>query len=357
MSGQSIYGKVGILVFIMVLAPFSARSIAAPVYTITDLGVGAAYGINDKGQVTGLAGTNGFQAFSYANGVKTVFGSSAFGRSASRGWGINESGLIVGSFGMGASSPTDSFKWQNGSGSLLPLVDAYGVNDHGTIVGSHINGSIVDAAIWSNGTVTDLGTLGGNSSRALDINNAGEAVGINRDASGTDHAFVWNNGVSASLSSRESEAQDVNEIGQIVGYNTLATGAKHATLWQSGQTIDLDTLHTADSTAYAINDSGTIVGDAGFAFIYQDGQMRLLDDLIDPASGWQLRVGYDINNSGQIVGSGDFHGATHAFLLTPVPPVVPPSTPLPPALWQSLFLVGCIGLYQKLKRGSHGATL
>jgi probable HAF family extracellular repeat protein len=336
------------------VALLSVTSMAAPIYTITDLGVGTAFGINETGQVTGLAGSSGFQAFSYLNGVKTIFGGSAFGRSASRGWGINESGVIAGSFAVGANGPVngDAFRWQNGAGSIIPLVDAYGINDHGVIVGNHINGNVVDAATWSNGIITDLGTLGGNSSRALDINNAGVVVGINRDAAGFDHAYVWDGTNSKSLSSRDSAAQDINELGQIVGVNKIASGANHATLWQNGQTIDLDTLHTPDSVAYAINDKGTIVGYAGFAFIYQDGQMQLLDDLIDPNSGWQLRIGYDINNAGQIVGSGDFRGATHAFLLTPIPPVVPPAAPLPAGFWPGslLAIAACVRLRFKAGR-------
>lgn len=320
---------------------------ASPLYTITDLGVGQAFAINENGQVAGLAGTTGFQAFSYLNGVKTIFGTS-FGRSTSRAWGINESGVISGTFngGVGGENNGDAFRWQSGSGSSIPFINGYGVNDQGTIVGDHINGNVVNAAIWSNGTVTDLGTLGGNSSRALDINNAGQVVGVARDASHDDHAFLWNGGALIPLSSHTSQAQDINEVGQIVGSNQFTNGTNHAALWQSGQIIDLDSLKTHDSIAYAINDFGTVVGYAGFAFIYQNGQAQFLDDLIDPQSGWQLRIGYDINNAGQIVGAGDFKGTTHAFLLTPISA---PAAPMPPAVCQALLMVICMLLYLRFK--------
>jgi hypothetical protein len=44
-----------------------------------------------------------------------------------------------------------------------------------------------------------------------------------------------------------------------------------------------------------------------------------LNSLIDPSSGWVLLQAIGINDSGQIVGQGQFDGQTRAFLLTPVP--------------------------------------
>jgi hypothetical protein len=53
------------------------------------------------------------------------------------------------------------------------------------------------------------------------------------------------------------------------------------------------------------------------AFIY-DTQMRDLNTLIPPGSGWFLSSATGINDAGQITGTGSFGGPTHAFLLTPV---------------------------------------
>ncbi len=44
-----------------------------------------------------------------------------------------------------------------------------------------------------------------------------------------------------------------------------------------------------------------------------------LNTLIDPASGWILTSARDINDAGQITGTGLFDGQPRAFLLTPVP--------------------------------------
>jgi hypothetical protein len=44
-----------------------------------------------------------------------------------------------------------------------------------------------------------------------------------------------------------------------------------------------------------------------------------LNDLIPAGSGFTLQAARGINDAGQIAGFGTFDGATHAFLLTPVP--------------------------------------
>jgi probable HAF family extracellular repeat protein len=55
------------------------------------------------------------------------------------------------------------------------------------------------------------------------------------------------------------------------------------------------------------------------AFVYNDGQMIDLNDLIPLDTGWVVTLAEDIKNVGQIVGYGkNPAGQTRAFLLTPV---------------------------------------
>ncbi len=71
------------------------------------------------------------------------------------------------------------------------FTDAQAINDRGQIVGANpVAGGHTHAVVVQDGFVTDLGSLGGDSS-AVDINERGMAVGTSSDASGTEHAVLW----------------------------------------------------------------------------------------------------------------------------------------------------------------------
>jgi len=55
-----------------------------------------------------------------------------------------------------------------------------------------------------------------------------------------------------------------------------------------------------------------------------------LNTLIDPAEGWGLLGASDINDHGQIVGSGYHNGVYRAFRMTPAPNRKLPPTSSPP---------------------------
>ena len=80
-------------------------------------------------------------------------------------------------------------------------------------------------------------------------------------------------------------------------------------------TDDLGTLGGPNSEATSINDFGQVVGRAdttdetsSHAFIYADGVMRDLNDLISPDSSCELLQAADINDVGQIAANADCSG-------------------------------------------------
>ncbi len=95
---------------------------------------------------------------------------------------------------------------------------------------------------------------------------------------------------------------------------TLATGAVE----------DLGTLRGGSSVAWAVDAAGDVVGwvapdvHSNVAFVWGPGLGRMvaLNDLVDPAEGWELQQANGINSHGEIVGMATHHGVPVGFQLT-----------------------------------------
>jgi probable HAF family extracellular repeat protein len=180
----------------------------------------------------------------------------------------------------------------------------------------------------------DLGTLGGDSSAAYGMNDAGQIVG-GATSSGEHHAFLYDEDDTpkmqdlGTLGGNSSVAYSINEAGQVAGTSNTSSGEDHAFLYDASATpkmTDLGYLGGGWSDATDINDAGQIVGVSGSSgvgydrqFLYRGGQMLDLQNLLPPDSGWTLNHTYAINDRGQIVGHGQPPNgdSNHAFLLTP----------------------------------------
>jgi probable HAF family extracellular repeat protein len=287
-----------VVLAVAVLGAFlCSPAVAAVAYTVTDLGVGAASGINNSGQVVGENGA--YDACIWSNGTMTDLGVSG------EAYGINDSGQVVGQYYTAAGNWT-AFIYSNGVINSLGIYTANAINNAGQVVGENGAG----AFLYSNGVMTNLGA-----GAATCINNAGQVVGYNNPG-----AFLYSNGVMSELGTLGgwSMALGINDASQVVGcYSTNGGGVLHAFLYSNGTMTSL-----GGGVAYGINNAGQVVGQNGVnhAFLYSNGVMTDLNSLIDPASGWTLEDANAINDNGQIVGYGiGPDGNADAYLLTPTP--------------------------------------
>lgn len=174
--------------------------------------------------------------------------------------------------------------------------------------------------------MTDLGTLSGSShSEAKAINNSGQIAGA-AYFNNLPHAVLWQNGGMTDLgllNGLSTLPRAINDSGQIVGdWQPVSNGdIPHAFLYGQGQMRLLDNLPDSGTCyATAINNAGEIVGWSDGnprAVLWQNGVPVDLNTRIAAGSGWVLGAATGINDQGQICGSGMLYGTPHIFLLTP----------------------------------------
>jgi probable HAF family extracellular repeat protein len=315
---------------------------AAYPYTVTDLGslgYGLTYGlgINNNGQITGYSYLSTefqvtcppqkyggpkqcfehpYHAFLWSNGTMTDLGT--LGGHFSTGTAINLSGEVIGQ--ADTTTGGSSFLWNGKTMTALTALSAAGINDSG-----QISGGCQQACIDTNGTITLLPNPSGLTCNGGQINNNGDVIGGCSDATSnaTSKAYVvlWHNGTPTDLGNLggpEIVATALNNSSpaQVTGYGQDSTYAQHAFLWSNGTITDIGAAFYPDELyPTSINDSGVIVGGP---FIWRNGTLQNLNNLIPPGSGVTINDATGINDKGQIVVNGSSTSGGTAFLLTPV---------------------------------------
>lgn len=223
------------------------------------------------------------------------------------------------------------------------------INTHGDVAGYASTGGIdpitgipaVEAVLWRDGKIMELGDLGGNKSYAAAINDrrqvAGDAYNAIPDpysaiifpfGATQVHAFLWEAGKMqdlGTLGGPDSIAFYINNSGDVAGISftnstpNAATGIPtlDAFLWSHGKMQDLGTLGGTLVYPNAINDRGDVAGfsdiagdQTGHAFLWSRGLMKDLGTL-----GGTYSTAFGLNDDDVVVGRADLpNGYNEAFL-------------------------------------------
>jgi len=313
-------------------------------WIVTDLGQGKAIAINERGQVVGSSYRRGaMRATLWQQGKAIDLGT--LGGKESGAVAINERGQVVG-WSDTRRAKRHAFLWENGKMRDLGTLGgassgAVAINERGQVVGSSRTRHAVDttgaydyfvtrAFLWEEGTMRDLGTLGGRRSAALDVNDRGQVVGWStvkstyRNGEPVRHAFLYEGRRLRDLGvlrgDRESAAVAVNEAGQILASSfytefDLGTTPGHNTdyvsafVWQDGRRVPV----AEDTFPRAISEQGQVVGE-----VYPDGKTWMGDGVYEDdmthalswTSGKTLVLSWDfslvtaVSEQGHVVGFG-----------------------------------------------------
>jgi len=238
-------------------------------------------GLNDVGQATGSRYTtsvNDWRPYRWAPGTGfqpiSVFPGTAWGND------INNAGVVVGRMQVSQIVGDHAFVAVANSGvdlGVLPGVsletaisEAFAINEAGEIVGratTSSNPPYQHAVYWSAAhVIQDLGTLGGNTSAAVDINASGQVIGVSDVSGGGQHGFIWTSSggmqdLATLLGYAATSVAAINDAGQIAGSYVAPNGETHAFLYAPGSGLrDLGTLGGNASAATGLDAQGDVVG-------------------------------------------------------------------------------------------------
>jgi probable HAF family extracellular repeat protein len=239
---------------------------------------------------------------------------------------INKRGQVIGN--RPAGKP---FLWERGGSQELPLDFAMAINDEGKVVGGVMAPNAAGvlkrrAALWEDGVVTDLGTLGGDESWAVAIGKNGWIAGSSKteprkvfnrpNLIPVTIAFRWRDGVMEDLGLPGNESEWrvpplVSDQGNVVVQDPTQCVSL---IWED---VAWQVIGPGCTYVQAMNAQGAVTGarnsfSVGPAFVWQHGVRH---DLAVPGRGSR---GNAINNQGIVVGNTGNNGVPQAAMWVPV---------------------------------------
>lgn len=219
---------------------------------------------------------------------------------------------------------TPAIFWHDGRYQEAPKMSlVYRFNNQGVMAGNASFNSETHAALWDNGTITDLGTLGGAYASATDVSDNGFVVGestLNPNNWDKHHAFLWANGEMKDLGTfggDTSYAYVVNNLGHVLGSAEDDNNVFTPFFYDGVKKRRLPIIGSATLSPRDMNNLDEIAGSSSVgAFISTQGRSYLLMNLLDASrEGWdRLDDIVSINDAGDVTGTGYFHGNRKAFV-------------------------------------------
>jgi len=253
--------------------------------------------------------------------------------------------------GSGGPDPfiVHAFEWRDGL--LVDLGALPGVNStsigwiaqNGAAVGNSENGTIdtltgwpaAVAVYWKDGHIVSLGTLGGNESLALAINDEGQIAGAAANATpdsfpsplgapgyGTQQrAFLWQGGLMqdlGTLGGPDAVALLMNEQSQVAGMSYTSSAPNPSGvptvdpfLWEKGKMIDVGSFGGTLGSPGWLNNRGEVVGFSNLAgdatqhpFLWTEAEG--IEDL--GTLGGTFGFATWVNEAGEVVGAATNQG-------------------------------------------------
>lgn len=209
--------------------------------------------------------------------------------------------------------------------SELPVINSKGQVSFSMQSGAGSRGYFYDGT-----ATTDIGTLGGPGTNAVDLNDAGQVTGHSTLPSGLEHAFVWRSGsgmvdLGVLPGASTSAGAAINKRGVVTGTSAGSLTPPHAFRWSAAGGIEDLGAFTAGiasfSSATLINDADLIAGNsdtaamnrAGFVWTRASG----LIDISGPGGGdaYPYAVGPKDEVAGAFAGPANGY-LFHAFVWT-----------------------------------------
>ncbi len=270
------------------------------------------------------------------------------GSLGSLGLALNEVGDVLTSNNMGPTAIAQLGLWQQGQVTTISpwlgrSITGRDVNDAGRVIGRTSVGlpNVMQAFVWDQGQMQLLNFATNQQSLALGLNNAGDVVGMARNSDLIDLGFVYRAGqlIPISLGGASTTATLVNEAGVVAGQGSVEGGRNEAFTYRDGVLRRAGTLGGLWSAELALSDDGLLLGRSQLAdfasvdyFVFDGERIRSIDAMVSGLGFSNVTAAF-FGRDGSIFGNGQLsNGRVGAFVLQRDAAAVPTPGALPLAL-------------------------